>query len=412
MIIDQNRLVRQKVGLGKWRDNKFIGTLMWCTGVGKTFAGILAIKYVRQVFSSDGLIIVTVPTDNLRTQWREKLESLNLTHNVLVDTVHSLLNKQNLEEAELFILDEVHGYTGGEKFSTIFDRVKHKRILGLTAQEREQPEDQAILQKYAPIVDTISVSNALENGWIAPFIVYNLGLEFNEKDRNRYDTLNKSFHKYFSTFGHDFKVAMACLKDASLRERIAVDLGYDSKIVSAHAFQFNKVMQKRKKYLYNADSVLVAAIQIAHKFNDKKIITFSETTDMADNLTMNIDNSIAYHSNLETILVDGKKFGKKRRMEKALVDFKNDEYRVLNTARALNMGQDIPSIDMSIKTSYNSTVIDATQRLGRTLRVQKDKVATEVNLYLKQTQTEKWLRNSQRKMPNVIWIDSIDEIVV
>jgi superfamily II DNA or RNA helicase len=408
MKLDPKRLARQKIGLSKWKTNNYIGTLQYGTGVGKTICALIGIKHLKEQFPQLNTI-VSVPTDNLRTQWKTLIEQWGLD-NVYVDTVHSLVGKSH--DCDLFILDEIHSYTGGEVFSTLFDCVKRKFTLGLTASPRDKSEDLEILNKNAPVIDIITIADALKLGFISPFKIYNLELEFNEVDKIIYDKLNKDFHKYFSTFGHDFDTAMGCLSNSRLREQVAREMGMELKTVNAHTFQFNKIMQQRKNYIHNADVSFQTAVQLCNHFEDKKIITFSETTDMVDRLTSATKNSVAYHSNLKTKKINGKKYGAKRLKERALKSFKENRYRILHSARALNMGQDVPHIDMSIKIAFNSTIIDSVQRLGRTLRLMENKEALEINLYIKGTQSEKWLRKSQVGLPNIQWITSIDEIAV
>lgn len=406
MKIQKDRQDRQVVGLKKWQMAGYRGSLRWCTGSGKTYAAILAIKHLKRK-KSDLFTVVAVPSDNLRTQWREQLEYHRLDK-VYVDTVHTLV-KSNIT-CDFFILDEIHSYTGGPVFSTLFDCVSRTYTLGLTAREREKPEDQAVLDTNAPIIDILDLKEALRNGWISEFQVYNLGVDLTVSDRRLYDKMHSEFIKYFSTFDFDFKLAMACLGNKNLRDDVSRRMNMPVKVVNAHVFQFNRIMQRRKKFLYNSEAVFCCARDIILTFPEKKIITFSETTDMADRLTAAIPESRAYHSNLKTTLIDGKKFGAKRLRIRYLSEFKDDTIRVLNSARALNEGTDIPSVDMSIKTSFTSTVLDSIQRLGRTLRKFGDKQATEINIYVKNTQSEKWLTKSQRETPNVSWIDSISEI--
>lgn len=406
MKLDKRRLERQKEGLKKWKENGYKGTLRWATGVGKTFAGILAIKHLK-VSYPNLFTIVAVPTDNLRTQWRQQLRQHNVDR-VYVETVHSLVKKSH--EADFFILDEIHSYTGGPVFSTLFDCVNRSFTLGLTARERDKEEDQAILELNASIVDILTLQDALKNEWVSPFKVYNLGLELKPEDKLTYEKLHEKYISYFSTFDFDFDLAMACLLSQDRRNDVARIMKMPVTVVNAHTFQFNRTMQERKKFLYNSNAIFETAVSIIKKFPEKKILTFSETSDMANRISKAIPNSLAYHTNLPTILIDGKKYGEKRQRTRALEMFKNNELRVLNAVRSLNEGTDVPNIDMSIKTSFNSTVRDSIQRLGRTLRKHGDKQATEVNLYVVKSQSEKWLRKSQKETPNVNWINSIDEI--
>ncbi len=308
-------------------------------------------------------------------------------------------------------MDEIHSYTGGEVFSTLFDCVNRSYTLGLTARERDKPEDQAILNKNAPVVDIITLEEALKNGWVSAFQVYNYGLELTSNDRQEYDKINKQYNKYFSTFDFDFELAMKCFKSDNARQATAHNMMMYKDTVDIHTFQFNRVMQKRKKFLYNSEAIKLIAVKAMKKFSDKKIITFSETQSMADELTKAMGcEARSYHTNLPTIKIDGKKYAAKRQKDLYLEWFKNNKIRIINSVRSLNEGTDIPDVDMSIKTAFNSTIRDSIQRLGRTLRKNGDKQAVELNLYIVDSQSEKWLRKSQKETPNVKWINSLDQI--
>lgn len=64
---------------------------------------------------------------------------------------------------DLLILDEIHGYAS-DVMSQIFSRVKYSMILGLTATIERLDGKEVIIKKYAPVCDTITMEEALENG--------------------------------------------------------------------------------------------------------------------------------------------------------------------------------------------------------------------------------------------------------
>ena len=68
-----DRTERQKLGIKKWAEKGFRGSLMWCTGVGKTFGAIMAIKgFLKN--NKDKVIKVIVPTEHLKVQWMTELK--------------------------------------------------------------------------------------------------------------------------------------------------------------------------------------------------------------------------------------------------------------------------------------------------------------------------------------------------
>lgn len=454
MIIDKSKLARQNECLDLWELHHRRGTIEAATGFGKTFLGILAIWRLKKLFP-ELTVKICVPSDLLRNHWRQQIEEHKIS-NVQVDTINMWVKEYSIT-CDLFILDEIHGYTGGEVFSTVFDRVKCEYILGLTAKERDKEEDKEVLNKYAPIVETVTMKECLEKGWVAPFKIYNLGLTLDKVEREYYNKIHSNFLKYFSTFNFKLNLMYKALEDKRFLESYAKRFNWDSKMVFIHAVQANRLMQERKKYLYNNKAIFNATLDIINRDPTLRTITFSEITSVANKLYRAIPGSVIYHSNIPTEVRDeegnriaiSKKIKEKGRQytryddgsgvynwntlkskynklklkrvsglkirEEALELFESGKAKVIHTSRALNEGMDIHGIERSIKTSFNSTTIDNLQRTGRAVRIDHnnpDKLAIEINLYIKDSQSYRWLVRSQKEAPqNVIrWVDSIDEI--
>ena len=70
---------------------------------------------------------------------------------------------KNIYEVDLLVLDEVHTYCG-ENFITLFEVVKYKYVLGLTATFERLDGRHELLTPYVPICDTVTLSDALANG--------------------------------------------------------------------------------------------------------------------------------------------------------------------------------------------------------------------------------------------------------
>lgn len=456
MKIDQSKLDRQKACLKKWKDNNYIGTIEAATGFGKSYMGILAIQELRQR-KQDPTIAIVVPTDYLSKKWTQDTNRFGIP-NVTVKTINSWINDGAIK-ADMIIMDELHGYTGGDVWSTIFDFAEYDQLLGLTAKTRDKDKDNSIVNTHAPIVDRVPIDECLENNWISPFVIYNLGLDLNGRDRAIYDKMHKQFIKYFSTFEFSLNTMYACIGNDDVAKSVAKGLGWDPQIVKIHAMQANRIMQKRKQWLYSHDVIFDKSVEIIKAFPQKRIITFSQITSFADRLEDAIPNSVSYHSSIRTrvyknwndklfkgteVAVGAKnKYNKTvyrtkdgvnhtwndlkslysekltrvsgdRHKEHALKSFIDGKSNVLHSATALNEGVDVPNINFSIKSSFNSSVLDSIQRTGRTARIDNDdpdKIAIEVNLYIKDTQSLRWLENSQRDTPSVKWIESINEII-
>lgn len=221
--------------------------------------------------------------------------------------------------------------------------------------------------------------------------------------------------------------------------------------IAKYASMFSRAMRERKDYLYNLPSKLHTAAYVVNFLKDKKIITFAETTSFSDKLAQIIGKEArSYHVNLKTVITskdeivavavksqsgttkfkdkngnvfeweeikklypDAKKIGKTKRMKEALSLFENGQIRVLCTAKALDEGMDIEDIDCALICSYSGSRRQDVQRGGRSKRIDrnnKNKKAIIINLYVKGTQEEKWLRSKQQGRRKAIYVDTIEDI--
>jgi superfamily II DNA or RNA helicase len=437
MKLDIKRYNRQLDVLRKWIAMDRMGTFLAVTGFGKTFVGILSIKHIRKFFGEEPVIVV-VPTLYLKQQWEEKLLENELS-NVQVYTVQSRPEGQ----CKLLILDEIHRYTGDE-FHKVFDSIDYQFILGLSATIDQSDEKMNIIHSHAPIIDTITTQEALDNEWISEFTIYCLPVHINEKERREMDRLNMQFNKFFSDFDYDFKTLNLCLSNESYRNQYASNFGKDPKQVHISAIQAMKLMRVRKNILYNHPNKVDSIKELVTKFPNKKIVIFSEDTDFADLIASNLPNAIVYHSNLPTLLIDkktGEKVGKivsdksnnkliyyhgnivtkvpptckrvskKKAAELVIEEFKQNKSNIIVTARAFDEGVDIPDIDMTIVAAGSSKARQDIQRRGRGLRkTDNAKLAINIQLYIPDSQEFKWTRSRLYSIPNVKWVADIDEI--
>lgn len=443
MKIDQNRLNRQLEGVAKWINNNKIGTFEWVTGTGKTYGAILAMKEILKE-NPNASFIVAVPRDPLRDMWRKEVKYHNIPR-VKVDTIH-MLAKQNLS-CDMLVLDELHMYVGEEAnvFPLIFGNTNFNHCLGLTATLGTRNIRTDIINRYCPVVDTINLKEALREGFVANYIVYNYGIPLSQQDSIAYAKINNQFYRYFGTFNNNFDTVKECLNQNGA-ERFARRIRWNPGAVIGYAVKTMKYMRLRKEFLYGVQSKLNVAKEIIEQFPDKKIITFSQTTDPADKLAKLVDDAESYHSNIETRLFDddmnlkgekcGKnkykifetdeilnwkevkekhnyqRFGQKRLRSYILDRFKNGDIRVLCTAQALDVGYDDENVDMGIVLSGTSGQRQNIQRNGRIIRLKDDKRAIIIQLYITDTQDEKWLRNRQENSENIKTIFSTSQIEV
>lgn len=396
MKIDKEKLARQHQVIDKWKANRACGSLEAVTGFGKTYVALLIIADMNSR-KPERTTQVVVPTHYLKKQWTGKIKEMKL-RNVKVGTINTLVKSRS--SCDLLILDEIHNYAS-TTFKKVFSVIGYKFILGLTATMERMDNKHTLINHHCPIIDTIDMKEALANGYVSDFRVFNLGIEMNEEDALTYRKIGDKFHKFFAMFGRDFDTAMRCLSDPSYCTLYAKRMGWTPEETKIFAINFNRNMQLRKKFLYYAPSKVDKAVELIERFK-VPAITFSQTTDFCDSIYERLPKlCVTYHS----------KMGAKAKKE-AIRRFqdKRTSVRVINTARALDEGFDIAGVEMGIICSGTSSPRQDLQRTGRAIRYAEDKLGMIINLYIKNTQDEKWLKARQKQTQNVLYVDSIEEI--
>ena len=162
-------------------------------------------------------------------------------------------------------------------------------------------------------------------------------------------------------------------------------------------------MRKRGDICKNSQAKIPVIKQLLEKFDDRKALLFSASTDFADAVQEELgDMCLSFHS----------KRSKKEQTE-ILKKFKDNrtKQRVISSVKALNAGFDVPDCSLGIVAAGNSKKLDNIQRTGRIIRYVPGKTAIIINLYAPNTQEVSWL-NKRQEGQNVVWAESIEEITV
>ena len=168
------RSERQELAVSKWIKAGCRGTCAWATGSGKTRVAIIAIKSFLTKNTGKNIKII-VPTEHLKVQWLLELDKYGLSLQTNVEIINTAVKKE--ERVDLLILDEAHRY-GSDSFIEIF-KIKHpKLILGLSATFHRLDGRHRIIEKYCPIIDTVTVKEALKNGWLSSYREYKVIVHF------------------------------------------------------------------------------------------------------------------------------------------------------------------------------------------------------------------------------------------
>lgn len=312
--------------------------------------------------------------------------------NVQVEIINSIVKQDRI--VDMLVIDEAH-LVMADTFKQIFVKVKYSIILCLTATMERLDGKHKILEQIAPIIDRISIEEAIENKWLAPFKEYKVLLEV---DLQEYQKVNKEFLEHFSFFNNNFDLAMKCVSDWKIRNQYRDQLykGNDPqeksrvlKQIIYNAMGFSRTLHFRKNFIASHPKKIEICNTILEHRQDKKAITFSQTIEIA--------KKIKYGD-----VLSSKQTKKNRRS--TYEDFIVKEKGVLNSSKALNAGVDIPGLELGIILNTDSSKTTKIQKTGRTIRFSPNKEAELFVLIIKGTKEEDWFINSSTNK-NYITID-------
>lgn len=376
-----DRTERQKLCLERWKASGGNGILELATGVGKTYTAFLLINSFIKKYP-DFQVIVSVPTSNLKDQWMEYVIRNGLLNNVFVYVINTLITMDIA--CDLLVVDEIH-IAASPQFIQVFNRVKHRYMLGLTGSLVRADDRHLLLLKYYPVVDTITVQEATKNNWLSSYKEFLVLLDV---DLSEYEDANREFYEGFEFFGKNFDMAMKARTDYKYRYALAKklaksnsfdDIANMNKTIIINASKFGKGLQRRKDFIANHPKKIELANKIIAARQDQKIIVFCHTVKLAEKI-----NAMVY---------SGKDTGKKGRVK--LEEFVNLPFGACASSKKLIAGFDCPDLSVLVDLDINSSKIRKIQSVGRIIRLNDNKQAEVFILVLKGTQEEFWYLNSK-----------------
>ena len=399
------RTERQRESVKKWLALKGKGTIVGSTGYGKTRCALTAIKALLKKYPQFRILVV-VPTEALKVQWLGHIDEWGFQFNVEVVIINTCIKHSWM--CDMLVIDEIHR-TGADEFSKVFQQVKYKLILGLTATIERLDGKHYLIQKYCPVADEVSTIECLVNGWISQYKEYQVLINVDNIDY--YKSLHTEWMKHFEFFQFDFGLAMSMVRKGEgwknkLKYRDELYKGNDENMkkqvlqsINYHSAEFMRTMTARKSFIYNHPRKVEVARKIIEAKQGSKIITFSNSVEIAE--------SIEGGQNVYT----GKTSKKKGRV--MLEDFITGNITTLHSCKKLDEGFDCPDASVAIILGFDSSETKSTQRRGRVVRKFEDKVAEIFYIVINNTQETKWFKDSHSKTDNYITIDEkgLDQVL-
>jgi superfamily II DNA or RNA helicase len=370
------------------------GTGIFATGVGKTRIGVVAAcEFIRRSNYTERSLILT-PTETLRdNEWPNEIKKWGYEDCLPFVTIECIQTayKWRNKFFNTVVADEVHKMLSN-LYSKVFVFNKFERRLGLSATIDSKTERDKLVKFKIPIIYEYDFNQAAKDGILPPYEAYNLGVELNNEERELYEEYTDNIKKLSLELSLHYPT-LSAFQTADLLLKGKLNVKHKSL-----AFSFYKYASLRKQIVSSAASKFEALLDLS-EFFPQPIIIFGEYTDFCNAATQALgDQAVAYHSNIS-----------KKEKNLALEQFRKGEKRILVSAKALNAGVNIPSVEVGIAAAGTSKNLDDTQRRGRILRPAEGKKAYYINLYCLDTVEKDWASKRRAGKP-IKWIKSIDEI--
>lgn len=360
------REILQRAGLNKWGKNNCRGILNWVTGMGKTYAAILAIEKFISMYPDEPVLIVcptTAVVENFQQEF-VKFKKENLLKQCKF-ICYASIKKEDGKSYSLVILDEVHNICTDNKMP-FFTEVNTKGILGLSASLTD--EQVRMLRYYIPIVDKLTMDDVGQEGFIADFTIINYPIKLSPAERAEYDDLTNQIDHSWQKF---------------------------------HKQSWKKI-GLRSKLIYSAEKKLLSATQITTLFKDDYGIIFSLSKQFAEDVAEVLGEScVAIHS------------GHSKKQRAKLLQLFADlttKVRQLSVPKIFDEGVTLPLLVYGLMLSGHSKEKQMIQRVGRTLRTDiAGKHSILVRVYVQDSVEEKWVKSAQAGF-NVINVEDFETL--
>jgi len=405
--LNKRRDTLQQLAVNEIAKNKF-QIINFFTSAGKTYLVKNCILRMQKYFLNDNPYVVVVNSDVLKEEFEKVLDGIPNVECYIVNTF--VKDRITFGEVNAVFFDEAHHYLNEDslEFKKTIPKIdcSYKVLLSATLEKEQLNYAESLGFNHNFLVDT---DEALFMNLIPDYIIYNLGLELEGFYKTQYENIDKTFKDYVAYFKAvipertEFVVAnLIKPENKLLLEEVTgllnefYEMEYTSGQVMGMVMKYYKSISNRKKFL---DSCKIK-IDIC-----KKLITKAENLD------------------LQTVVFTGNKLvGKSLLTKNAEVYFSESNLKVIdNFARGITKtiiscnklveGQISNGIEFVLRTNYNNKKRYFKQAKGRGLRFsEKVKYLIVVNVYLKNTQEETWLKNQTKNEKFINYISSFEEV--
>ena len=327
----------QEQALAAIGNNKTSGVVI-SMGVGKTKLGLM---WINKNYNDNINVLIVVPKKSIMTSWVDDMRKFGLDYLLphVKFTTYLSLNKHQVGDYDLLILDECHSLKLNHSNFLLSYKISGNKILGLTGTKprNDKSEKGIMIQEFCPIVYTYKIDAAIEDKILNDYIIIVHMLEMDTKKTMKVEKNGKVW---------------------MTSERATYDYwtGRIDNAKSGKELQIMRVM--RMKAMMDFPSKEKLAVKL-FKESTNKILLFTNTQAQVDKMCTH-----SCHS-------------KNPDSDANLEKFKSGEITKLSAVQQLSEGVNIPDLkEAIIMHSFSGNSPKSSQKLGRLLRLSTNQVAT------------------------------------
>lgn len=349
-----NRELKQQPIIDKIIEDDYHGIIKLATGVGKTRIILKAIE--KSSFKS---ILWLCATDKFRDEGLyeeiDKWSSKKLKSIIKPICWESLEN--HVGEYDLIVADEIQKMTLARY--QYFLKNKYNKIIGATGSMPRGNEKKKILNDLnLGTIWTKDIDTAVDEELISD---YTVDIVYTDMD-NTTKILKKARSGATFSVTEESTYIWHCRNINNLYMTGQLDL-------------HKKASMSRARFIYNSKTKLDASIRIMNKYKNQRVISFSKSIEVAEQLS-----ECTFHSKL-------KKEEKKENYKR----FNEKECNHISTVEAANTSLNFIDLEVAFISQLDSNPGNFFQRMGRVLRFQLGKTAKIVILCMRNTRDEDWV---------------------
>ncbi|MBI3951467.1 MAG: DEAD/DEAH box helicase [Acidobacteria bacterium] len=376
----------QEEAVRVWQRLDQRGVVVLPTGAGKTVVALQALSVAERP------TLIVVPTLNLMNQWYARLtdafgieiglvgQGLGDVRDLTVITYHSAYRRIGEISGGfgLLIFDEVHHLTA-PAWAEIARMAIAPFRLGLTA--TYDPHQSEVLDELVGPLAYWKPVRQLSGTRLAPYEVIRLGVDLSPEERLEYDREEAIYLEYWQGRPHPpFDSRLETL----LREQA----------LNVRARRALQAWHRLRRIIAGAGAKLDMLEELFRRHASDRVIVFTATNEVAYKISqLFLIPAITHQTNA-------------RERKTILQRFERGQYRAIVTSKVLNEGVDVPAATVAIILGGSSSAREHTQRLGRILRQQANKLATlyevtarrtmEIGMSYRRRQTEAYAGRARR----------------